>query len=148
MTPWQRNVIALARGVKWVRGTMTYDCKIDLLKGGWLRVIGRTISVKADYPLEAAREAAAKLAAELYPNGQPGFVTEQKDGTFLAVIGQQTRSDCGIATRGVTISIKVKANAPASYRNSSFPERQCDYCGKPYRGPAVYCSLECATDDL
>jgi RNase P subunit RPR2 len=34
------------------------------------------------------------------------------------------------------------------YRDERFAERQCDYCGKPYRGPAVYCSLECAVDDL
>jgi RecJ-like exonuclease len=35
-----------------------------------------------------------------------------------------------------------------SYIDPAFPERACDYCGKLYRGPAVYCSLECATDDL
>jgi hypothetical protein len=34
------------------------------------------------------------------------------------------------------------------YRDDTFDERKCDYCGKLYRGPAVYCSLECATDDL
>jgi hypothetical protein len=34
------------------------------------------------------------------------------------------------------------------YRDERFVERACDYCGKPYRGPAAYCSLECATDDL
>lgn len=35
-----------------------------------------------------------------------------------------------------------------SYSDPSYPERACDYCGKLYRGRAVYCSLECATDDL
>lgn len=35
-----------------------------------------------------------------------------------------------------------------AYRDDAFAERACDYCGKLYRGPAVYCSLECATDDL
>jgi hypothetical protein len=34
------------------------------------------------------------------------------------------------------------------YRDERFTERQCDFCGKPYRGPAGYCSLECAMDDL
>lgn len=34
------------------------------------------------------------------------------------------------------------------YDDPSYPERECDYCRKLYRGPAVYCSLECATDDL
>jgi hypothetical protein len=33
------------------------------------------------------------------------------------------------------------------YRDDSFPERTCDHCGKPYRGPAVYCSLDCAVSD-
>ena len=33
------------------------------------------------------------------------------------------------------------------YRDPSFPERKCDRCEKPYRGPAVYCSLKCATED-
>jgi hypothetical protein len=38
--------------------------------------------------------------------------------------------------------------APEAYIDESFDERACDFCGKLYRGPAVYCSLECATDDL
>lgn len=33
------------------------------------------------------------------------------------------------------------------YRDDTFPERLCDGCGQLYRGPAVYCSLECAVDD-
>jgi hypothetical protein len=37
--------------------------------------------------------------------------------------------------------------ARSAYRDDSFPERACDRCGKNYRGPAVYCSLECATAD-
>jgi hypothetical protein len=37
--------------------------------------------------------------------------------------------------------------ARARYRDASFPERACDACGKPYRGPAVYCSLDCAIAD-
>jgi hypothetical protein len=35
----------------------------------------------------------------------------------------------------------------AAYHDALFPERACDACGKPYRGPAVYCSLRCAIDD-
>ena len=34
-----------------------------------------------------------------------------------------------------------------AYRDDSYPERDCDRCGKPYCGPAVYCSLECAAVD-
>jgi len=33
------------------------------------------------------------------------------------------------------------------FRNDNYPERPCDRCGKPYRGPAVYCSIACAEDD-
>jgi hypothetical protein len=37
--------------------------------------------------------------------------------------------------------------AEAAYFDESYPERLCDYCGKPYRGPAVYCALRCAIAD-
>ena len=33
------------------------------------------------------------------------------------------------------------------YRDDSFPERNCDYCGNLYKGPAVYCSHVCAMKD-
>lgn len=36
----------------------------------------------------------------------------------------------------------------SGYRDDNFPERHCDFCGQLYRGPAVYCSLACATDDV
>lgn len=35
----------------------------------------------------------------------------------------------------------------AAYHNDSYPERACDRCKRPYRGPAVYCSLACALAD-
>lgn len=35
----------------------------------------------------------------------------------------------------------------ALYIDERFDERACDHCGKPYRGPAVYCSLKCAQAD-
>lgn len=34
-----------------------------------------------------------------------------------------------------------------SYIDQDYPERLCDACEKPYHGPAVYCSLACATAD-
>jgi hypothetical protein len=37
--------------------------------------------------------------------------------------------------------------ARAAYHDDSYPERACDHCGKPYRGPAVYCSFACAVAD-
>jgi hypothetical protein len=36
---------------------------------------------------------------------------------------------------------------PDLYRDDSYPERICDGCQKPYRGPAIYCSLDCARRD-
>lgn len=35
----------------------------------------------------------------------------------------------------------------SSYRDDSYAERGCDNCKRLYRGPAVYCSLECAIAD-
>jgi hypothetical protein len=35
----------------------------------------------------------------------------------------------------------------SSYRDDRFAERKCDNCHKLYRGPAVYCSHECAILD-
>ncbi len=34
------------------------------------------------------------------------------------------------------------------YCDETFPERPCDYCATPYRGPSVYCCLDCAQADL
>jgi hypothetical protein len=38
-------------------------------------------------------------------------------------------------------------SADDAYRDVRLEERVCDRCGKPYRGPAVYCSLACALAD-
>lgn len=35
----------------------------------------------------------------------------------------------------------------AAYFDNSFPERACDYCRRPYRGPALYCCLAHAVAD-
>lgn len=35
--------------------------------------------------------------------------------------------------------------ARAAFHSFHFDERKCDHCGRPYHGPAVYCSLRCAT---
>lgn len=40
-----------------------------------------------------------------------------------------------------------KAVAPDAYRDDTLEPRECDKCGKLYRGPAVYCSLTCALSD-
>jgi hypothetical protein len=45
--------------------------------------------------------------------------------------------------------IRVMTATPIlqKYRDDSYPERNCDYCGNLYKGPAVYCSHECAIKD-
>jgi hypothetical protein len=45
------------------------------------------------------------------------------------------------------VPLTPEARALAAYRDTSFPERACDHCSQPYRGPAVYCSLACAQAD-
>jgi hypothetical protein len=37
--------------------------------------------------------------------------------------------------------------AQAAYYDPLYPVRNCDYCDKEYRGPAVYCCLACALAD-
>lgn len=36
------------------------------------------------------------------------------------------------------------AFARAAYRNPACAQRRCDHCGDLYRGPAVFCCIECA----
>jgi hypothetical protein len=48
----------------------------------------------------------------------------------------------GFVQRGMAAQRAVDA-----YIDETYPERNCDYCQRPYRGPAVYCSLRCAQDD-
>jgi hypothetical protein len=42
---------------------------------------------------------------------------------------------------------RTTAFARASYIDASYPTRFCDHCSRPYCGPALYCSLECAVAD-
>ena len=41
----------------------------------------------------------------------------------------------------------IRAAAWLAYNDDSFAPRRCDRCQTEYRGPAVYCSLECAIAD-
>lgn len=42
----------------------------------------------------------------------------------------------------------AKRRAKEAYRDDKFEPELCHHCGESFRGPTVYCSLECATDDL
>jgi hypothetical protein len=41
----------------------------------------------------------------------------------------------------------ARQRAREAYRDDSYPSRECDCCGKSYRGPAVFCGFECAIAD-
>lgn len=43
--------------------------------------------------------------------------------------------------------VRALTRAYAAYRDPSHPERECDHCGKLYRGPAAYCSHKCTLMD-
>lgn len=67
------------------------------------------VPVEGVNAMEAARRAAEIAAARRYEeNGCAGFVAPaSREGWFRATIGEQKRSDDGIALAGATISIHV-----------------------------------------
>jgi hypothetical protein len=141
--PWQRINVALAHGIK-LRGKMKYDCRVSVLAARPDEPVSDTVTVEADNPNLAAQEAAQKIADRL--GCQPGFIAPQRSGqTFIACIGKQEslRTGEGLVTHGFSVMITV---AP-SYLDETCEPRACDHCSATYRGPAVYCSLECALAD-
>jgi hypothetical protein len=36
----------------------------------------------------------------------------------------------------------------AYYRDDRFEPEKCHHCGLEYRGPSIYCCLECSTEEL
>ena len=49
--------------------------------------------------------------------------------------------------RAVLNELYASNHAHFAYIDLSRPERHCDFCLARYRGPAVYCCLECAVAD-
>jgi hypothetical protein len=43
--------------------------------------------------------------------------------------------------------LRIGSILAADYADDSYPKRTCEHCSKLYRGPAVYCSIECAVAD-
>ena len=68
-----------------------------------------TVPIEAANAIEAARIVAKLAATRRYEEGgEVGFLSPQAaPGWYRAAIGAQQRSDDGIATRGVSISIHV-----------------------------------------
>lgn len=112
MTPHERLMIALRHGVL-VRKAKTMRYAAD--------VVHQTVRPESDdrftvIPVEGASEIdAARRVAEIAAvrryeeDGSVGYlvVVGETEGWFRAAIGVQRRSDDGIATHGVTISIHV-----------------------------------------
>lgn len=68
-----------------------------------------TVPIEAADAISAARIVAKMAATRRYEEGgEVGFLSPQAaEGWYRACIGTQQRSDDGIATRGVSISIHV-----------------------------------------
>jgi hypothetical protein len=108
LSSWQRINVAMATGFT-LRGTMKFDCLISHLTAAPSRKgTSYSFTVEAENPSDAARNAASRVAKKHYNDGEPGFVHEQGDGRFLAVVGQQSLvNERGIVTHGFTITITV-----------------------------------------
>lgn len=86
---------------------------------------------------------------------EPGEWSTDGHGTWFAVwptalgFGAWTSYPFGRKTsrHPTETSAKAWCEVRAAYRDDAFPERSCDRCGTSYRGPAVYCSLDCAVAD-
>ena len=112
MTPHERLMIALRHGVL-VRGKATMRYAADVVHHSARPADDDrfcTVPIEASNAIEAARKVASIAAARRYEAAEVGFLSPQAaPGWYRAAIGEQRRSDDGITTRGVTISIHVWA---------------------------------------
>ena len=88
---------------------------------------------------ELERQEAMYAEPKLPPiNGTHGSHELDEDAAKLLALGEDP---------GPTLDDIDDSLAAGSYRDDVYPERLCDRCASLYRGPAVYCSLECAIAD-
>lgn len=112
LTPYERLMIALRHGVL-VRKAKTMKYAADVVHHSVRPQDDDrfcTVPIEAADAISAARIVAAIAATRRYEDaGEVGYLspTARGAGWFRAAIGVQRRSDDGIATRGVTISIHV-----------------------------------------
>jgi hypothetical protein len=87
--------------------------------------------------------------AALPRNERPILIRWGRDPHRIRAILEQSGSrSIQIIERSNPTNQGTSASTTAwAYRDEQFPERACDRCGEPYRGPAVYCSLKCALED-
>lgn len=78
--------------------------------------------------------------------GEPISVKISRSNQPEATLGLLL-SDIGTDRMVWYVEARRRETVKLAYRDDAFPERPCDRCGQPYRGPAVYCSLTCAMLD-
>jgi hypothetical protein len=87
---------------------------------------------------------ACKACKHEWDDWQPANVPLR---TWAAHIRTFRCPNCDKGGRQVLWRARPLNAAREAYLDERYPERTCDACGKMYRGPAVYCSIECAQAD-
>ena len=107
LAPWQRNVIALARGITLkASGQMKWIANINV--HGVTPENGAPLSIfpiLADSQIDAARAAATSAAKAFFgPAGEAGFVNQTEPNLFMATIGVYAG---GGLTRGRSAQVAI-----------------------------------------
>jgi hypothetical protein len=110
LAPWQRNMIALARGITLkASGKMKWTANIDIhgVTPEDSTVFG-VFPIEADDQYQAARSAALSVAKAIYgPRGDVAWSFERKEGENFYVISIGTYEGQGV-TRGRSCDILVR----------------------------------------
>lgn len=77
-----------------------------------------------------------------------GLTMEKMSADELAALSLDEMADIRKTQGAIRAFLNGEVDVRASYHDDRFAERKCDHCGRAYQGPAVYCSFECAIDDL
>jgi hypothetical protein len=107
LAPWQRNMIALARGITLkASGRMKWIANVDVLAATTQEAANYSMfPIEADFEMEAAQSAALSVAKELYgETAQVGFVTPKDAGFYHATCGLYQGHGL---TKGRSLSIEI-----------------------------------------
>jgi hypothetical protein len=108
MLPYQRNCIALARGVIVKEKTMNYVGEVRELGPRPSTREPLSVIVQAPHAHDAAQEVARLVARQWWVGGEPSFIAQQPGANnFIAGVGVQEWCESGIVTRGCSIAITV-----------------------------------------
>lgn len=97
----------------------------------------------------------ATLAGGRCPDcGGAGFRMGPRGGGSQNVECMTCRQGFNVATFGWSVVMgqrlgreEAERRARSAFRDDGREPRACDRCGGTYRGPGVYCSMECAEAD-